>query len=398
MNKDEFDKLFNDDDEKIVTTVFTKSDEKSKGDLVLDGLDESEETDEEDDPSSVDLKKKGSEILNEVLEDEEEPDDEEESDDVLKNSPLHAAVNKLLELGKIQLFEPNEGEPEKELKDYTEEELVDLLSENIDEAIAVTAEQAPLALFASFPKSVKDVIHFTLNKADETQLKGLYQQLAKVQETLDLDPENEEDARKIIRQHLEAEGIETAEEIEDSISKIEDRGRLKEYSEKYKKILDAKQAAILKERLADQDKKAKEKIANDAARAKSYGEILSKNTIGAVELPVDFRKQLYYGLVNEKFQDDEGKNINEFDYLIKSKSKGTPEDMTAVISAFAYLKDPETFVSNLEKSIRLKLNAELQEQLKDSKNNNNGLPSSSQNNKPKPKRTLKKAPTVFTRN
>lgn len=371
VSDNDFDSLFLEGAEEIKTNAFTSKAGKSDVDKLIDGDEDAVEKTEEVLAAEKEAKEKldKDSAIDNLLDSEIEEEIEEEEDQDEESSKMVKAISSLVEKGKLQLFVDDKGELLKELKDYTIEEMEELISENIDTAIETTATNAPLEMFSSFPKAIQDVISFQISGGKEEQLKGLFMQLAQVQETLDLDPEKEEDARRIIKQHLELENLHTPEEIEDQITKIEDLGKLTDYSTKYKKVLDAKQAAVLKKRIADQEIIAAQNKQKEIAHAQKIYETL-KVPFADLDLDVQTRESLYHGLVQKKHQNEKGEAINELTHLINQKSSGTKEDAELLVKAFAYLKSPKTFIDSLEKNIKAKIQKELTDELKDGNSRN----------------------------
>jgi len=397
----EFDNMFSDfsednSNDSSKKNAFLEKQGKSDIDKLLD-QDNPPKKDEDDDDEDVSKKeknqlKKGETFLDNLDENLENSNDADEE------NPFLGAVSSLVEKGLLQVFVDDNGNPEKDLKEYTPEELAELIESNITTAIETTAQNAPVEMFKTFPKAVQDVVHYTLSGGNEDQLKGLFQQLAQVQETLDLDPSDENDARKIIKQHFEVEGIQTAEEIEDSITKIEDLGKLSEYGQKYKKILDAKQAAVLQKRLSDQEEKAKQKEQLELQKNAKFYESL-KVPFEDLELDVEVRKSLYAGLTTKKFQDDKGDALNELEYLVRQKQLGSKEDVESVVKAFAFLKNPVEFMNSVEKKIKAKIQKELTAEIKDG-NSKNASTEINNNKNPQKKRNLGGLPkaNIFAKN
>jgi hypothetical protein len=328
--------------------VFTSPPDAS----VLDELDNEEESEEE--KTDVDL--------DNLNNDEEE---EEEEEKTIDSSPMLKAVSNLVEKGLIKVFIDDEGNPEKDLTEYTSEDFEELISRNIEDAVTGASQAAPVELFKRLPKSVQDVVVFSLNGAKESDLTSMFSQLSKVQETLDLDPTKKEDAIRIVREYHQMEGILSNEDIEDDITALEDRDTLTNYAEKYKKRLDEKQAIILKKRLADQDLIKKQELQNEHKKIQNVVTVLKSPDISGIVLDNDTKQNLFTGLAEKRFQSLNGEQVNELQYLLEQKQYGENPDMASVVLALAILKDPSLILNSLETKIRKEVSINAQEKIKD---------------------------------
>jgi hypothetical protein len=350
INDVDFDNMFSEEtveggDRK---NVFTSPPDAS----VLDELDNEEESEEE--KTDVDL--------DNLNNDEEE---EEEEEKTIDSSPMLKAVSNLVEKGLIKVFIDDEGNPEKDLTEYTSEDFEELISRNIEDAVTGASQAAPVELFKRLPKSVQDVVVFSLNGAKESDLTSMFSQLSKVQETLDLDPTKKEDAIRIVREYHQMEGILSNEDIEDDITALEDRDTLTNYAEKYKKRLDEKQAIILKKRLADQDLIKKQELQNEHKKIQNVVTVLKSPDISGIVLDNDTKQNLFTGLAEKRFQSLNGEQVNELQYLLEQKQYGENPDMASVVLALAILKDPSLILNSLETKIRKEVSINAQEKIKD---------------------------------
>lgn len=325
-------------------------------------LDKEDDEPGDDDPNNPPARTEDAEEILDSLDNSEE---EEEDEPVIPGTFVEG-IQELVDKGLIQLFVNEDGTLEKELSEYTKEDIVEMLEQNFNRHIEMTAETAPLQVFKGLPQSVQDVVLFAMNGGkDEKSLKNIFLQLAQVQDTLELNPTKLEDARKIVRQFHQAEGILSAEQIEDEIRDLEDREKIIDYATKRKEVLDAKQAAILKGKLAEQENKKKNKIALDKQYADSVGSVLKNETVSDINFDLEHRKELYLGLVEKRYQNENGEAVNELQHLLHEKQFGENKDMSAVVLAYSILKDPKAVINALETKLRKEITSGVTKEIKD---------------------------------
>ena len=282
-------------------------------------------------------------IVSQIVDSEltDEPDDSKPVNTggrpkIVKDAMIEAA-NRLIEKGILQPFEDD-----KPLADYTIDDFEELIQANIDNQVNTTAQNAPLEVFKQLPEEVQAVVNYALNGG--TDLKNVFNQLSKAQETFDLDVKNEVDQETIVRQWLHSIGTDSVEEVEDEINLLKDRGDLQKYAERYKPKLDAKQAELIEKRLKDQQLAEQRK----QEQVKNYQNIiyntLNTNNLNGVPLNSKVQNMLYYGLVDSsKYQNVEGKPTNALGYLLEQHQFGRNANPSLVAEALWLLADPDDY-------------------------------------------------------
>lgn len=316
----------------------------------LEFLDSEEEEDE-------DGNKKPSPTVKDILDSDLTRSEEEE--DIEGKTPSNAgrpklvkdamvqAVSKLVERGVLQPFTNEEGELDKPLEEYTQQDFEELIEANIQEKITETATSAPVELFQSLPQEVQQVVELALR--GETNFKQVFSQLAKVQETLELNVEEEADQEAIVRQWLSATGIDDQEELEDEINVLKDRGDLKRYAEKYKPKLDAKQAEIMQQRIEKQkeDEARKEKAAQKYSQ--TVIETLQGKDLNGIPLNQKVQTMLYHGLTDtSRYQDHKGNPTNALGFLLEQYQFGEKKNLNLVAEALWLLADPDNYRKSVQ--------------------------------------------------
>lgn len=288
-------------------------------------------------------------IVDAPLNDDEEEDDEDDATKVnkggrpkLTKDAMIEAATRLIDKGVLQPFD--DGKP---LADYTVDDFEELIQANIDSQTSEVAQNAPVQLFQQLPEEVQAVIHYALNGGQD--IKSVFSQLAKAQETFDLDVANEQDQESIARQYLNLSGFGSVEEIEDEINVLKDRGDLAKYAERYKPKLDARQAEVIEKRLKDQQSAQARK--NDME--KKYHDVvyntLNSNNLNGIPLNNKVQTMLYYGLTDAtKYQDAKGNPTNALGYLLEQHQFGEKANPSLVAEALWLLADPVNYRNSVK--------------------------------------------------
>jgi len=260
----------------------------------------------------------------------------------LTKDAMIEAATRLIDKGVLQPFDDG-----KALTDYTVDDFEELIQANIDSQTSEVAQNAPVQLFQQLPEEVQAVIHYALNGGQD--IKSVFSQLARAQETFDLDVSNEQDQESIARQYLNLTGFGSTEEIEDEVNVLKDRGDLQKYAERYKPKLDARQAEVIEKRLKDQQSAQARK--NDME--KKYHDVvyntLNNNNLNGIPLNNKVQTMLYYGLTDAtKYQDAKGNPTNALGYLLEQHQFGEKANPSLVAEALWLLADPVNYRNSVK--------------------------------------------------
>lgn len=260
----------------------------------------------------------------------------------LTKDAMIEAATRLIDKGVLQPFDDG-----KALTDYTVDDFEELIQANIDSQTSEVAQNAPVQLFQQLPEEVQAVIHYALNGGQD--IKSVFSQLARAQETFDLDISNEQDQESIARQYLNLTGFGSTEEIEDEVNVLKDRGDLAKYAERYKPKLDARQAEVIEKRLKDQQSAQARK--NDME--KKYHDVvystLNSNNLNGIPLNNKVQTMLYYGLTDAtKYQDAKGNPTNALGYLLEQHQFGEKANPSLVAEALWLLADPVNYRNSVK--------------------------------------------------
>jgi hypothetical protein len=280
---------------------------------------------------------------------DETDDEEEEAGQVNKGGrpklvkdAMVEAATRLIDKGVLQPFDDG-----KALADYTVDDFEELIQANIDSQTSEVAQNAPVQLFQQLPEEVQAVIHYALNGGQD--IKSVFSQLARAQETFDLDVNKEEDQEVIARQYLNLTGFGSVEEIEDEINVLKDRGDLAKYAERYKPKLDARQAEVIEARLKEQQAAQTRKVEMEKKYHDVVYNTLNANNLNGIPLNNKVQTMLYYGLTDStKYQDSKGNPTNALGYLLEQHQFGPKANPSLVAEALWLLADPVNYRNSVK--------------------------------------------------
>lgn len=304
-----------------------------------------------------------SKLVDDDLENEDDDSDAKKSQNKggrpsLSKDALIEAATSLIEEGVLQAFDDD-----KPLSDYTVNDFKELITANIENQVSTTAQNAPVELFQTLPEEVQAVVSYALNGGSD--LKTVFGQLAKAQETFDLDVENANDQEVIVRQWLNSLDVDSAEEIEDEINMLKDRGDLEKYALRYKPKLDAKQAEIIQQRLDDQKKAEHRKQEQTKVYQTTVFNALNTTELNGIPLNPKVQNALYYGLIDKsKYQDSKGRPTNALGFYLEQHQFGEKTNPGLVAEALWLLSDPDGYRSSVKQIGNKEANAKTVRMLK----------------------------------
>ena len=337
-------------------TVITPDEESKRSVLESTKVDSSfldndlkEDQNDEEDDSEDDSKKAPStkDDLAEVLGDPKEEDDEDEDDPAPQNKggrkpALVEAMNKLVDNGTIQLFEDAQ-----DISKYTNDEIVELIEANIAEKVNETAQKAPMEIFSQLDPKIQEVVAFNLNGG--TDVLPVLKNVIRSQEVANLNPNEEKDAERIVREWLRETNFGTDDEIEDEITAYIDRNELDKKANQFKPKLDKKQAEIMERRLAEQEEKRQQAEQAKKTYAEKVFQTLNQPHLNGLPLNNRVQTALFYGITEtDQYQDRDGNPTNELGYLIEQYQLNPKANMGVLLEALWLLKDPQGYRDNVQ--------------------------------------------------
>ncbi len=250
-------------------------------------------------------------------------------------SGLQELASKMIEEGTLFGFDDD-----KDLEDYTTKDFRELFEANFSEREAKIRQDTPKEFFNSLPQELQVAAKYVADGG--TDMKGLFRTLSHVEETIQLDPDNENHQAEIARQYLTATNFGTAEEIEAEIQDWADIERLEKKAKQFKPKLDKMQEKMVAHKLAEQEqKKAQQEEAAQQYMDNVYT-TLSEGQLGDIKLDRKLQNHLYSGLVQPNYPSISGKPTNLLGHLLEKYQFVEPRH-DLIAEALWLLSDPEGY-------------------------------------------------------
>lgn len=249
-------------------------------------------------------------------------------------------ANKLIEKG--LLFPFDDG---KKLDDYSQADWEELLEANFQEREKQLMEEVPQTFYHSLPDELKRAYEYVQNGG--TDLKNMFRALAAAEEVKELSTESEEGQEEIVRAYLQATRYGTAEEIEEEIVALRDRGDLEVKAERFKPRLDKMQEQVVEQKIRQQQE-AREK---QQEQAQLYQEnvyrALETGELNGVKLDNKVQNLLFSGLVQPNYPSISGRQTNLLGHLLEKYQWVEPRH-DLIAEALWLLADPDGYKSKLK--------------------------------------------------
>ena len=228
-------------------------------------------------------------------------DDKTENRGRKKIEGIADVFSKLIKDEKIVPFDDDKPFSEYTLKDWEE-----LIEANLEEKANQTRQETPKQFFESLPEELQIAARYVANGG--TDLKSLFQTLAHVEETRDLDVKNEKDQEKIIRDYLHFTGYGSESDIEEEIEVWKDLGKRR--------------------------------------YAHNVYETLKNGELGEIKLDKKTQNMLFSGLVEPNYPSVSGRNTNLLGHLLE-KYQFVEPNYSLISEALWLLSDPDGYKSKI---------------------------------------------------
>jgi hypothetical protein len=320
------------------------------------GGDDEEETDDEDvsqeTPAGTESAKgeTGTDILDDLTKEPEETEDTKTGRPKTDKSGLVSFFKKQIESGRMQTFDDFD-DTKQTLDEYlgglSQKDLDELWELNDQEVGNKTREEVTQEFFESLPQELQYAAKYALDGG--TDMKGLFRALSHVEETRDLDPEDENDQIQIMRQYLSAKDLGDDDEIEAQINEWKDLGTLANKAKQFKPKLDQMQEEILKRQLADQEHfKVEQQKARDAYVNNVFG-VLKAGELNGIKLDKTTQQALYTGLTQPNYKSMSGRQTNQLGHLLEKYQYGQEANYGLIAEALFLLSNPDAYRESLRK-------------------------------------------------
>lgn len=330
-----------DEDTKTKPTVLTQK--KDNVAEFLDNLgngDDLDETETKEETKEEKQEEKQESKVEEKQEEKKEPETEEKPEEEKKRKSASSVFGNLIEKGVLYGYEGKDN-----IEDYTQEELESLVVDNLQNYKEKMEQSVVKEFIDGLPEEFSQAWSYYQNGGKD--LKSFLRTMGNVSEIKDLDIENKNDQKMIIREYLKSKEWGTDDEIEDEINDIDDRGDLKRKAEKFKPMLEASQQKIVEQKLQKQEELKKER--QEAARVykQEVKGIVEAETLNGIPMDQKIRDMIYVGLVDSNYDSITGSKTNKLGALLEKYQFGKDKDMSLVAEALWLLADPQSYRNNV---------------------------------------------------
>ena len=288
-------------------------------------------------------------IISEDLADDDEDDEKTKGPGRQKTdkSGLVEMAKKLIEAGVIIPFEDD-----KPIEKYTQADFEELITANFSEKENKVKQTIPLEFFDSLPKELQYAAKYHADGG--TDMKGLFQTLAQVEESRQLDPSSERDQETIIRNYLQATRFGSAEDIQEEIDGWKDHDQLEAKAMKFKPKLDAMQEQVVEQKLLAQQERTRQQSEQAREYMNNIYKVLEPAEINGIQIDKRTQSMLYAGLIQPNYPSISGKNTNLLGHLLE-KYQFVEPNHGLIAEALWLLADPDGY-KNKVRDIAVKEN------------------------------------------
>lgn len=271
-----------------------------------------------------------------------------DNEDLDNESSSHSNMSELVTgLIEKKLLVPFDDD--KPLNEYTQKDYEDLIAANFEERERKVRESTPAEFFDALPHELQYAAKYVADGGED--LKGLFSALSQVEEQKNLDPENDRDAEKIVREYLVAKQFGDQEEIEEEIENYKDLDKISNQAKKFKPKLDKMRESVVQQKIEAQDQKRKQQEEASMNYMNSVYETLKSGDLGGIKINPKTQNMLYSGLVQPTYNSISGKQTNLLGHLLE-KHQFIEPNHELVAEALWLLADPTGYKSKLTEGIK----------------------------------------------
>ena len=278
--------------------------------------------------------------------------DNDDKDKGGRPSNLISATKSLIEKGILTPFVNDKGEDEPVDK-YTAEDFQELIEANIKNREDKMSDEIAQTFFKGLPEEFQQAYMYFENGG--TDVKGILSALSATKEIKDLDISSEAGQKYAIRAYLQVNNWGTAEEIEDEINSLEDKGELEKKANQFKPKLDAMQQEIVNRKITEQDNANKKRQEQSQKYIDSVYSTLESGKLGEVEIDNKIQNMLYTGLTQPNYPSISGKQTNMLGHLLE-KYQWVEPNHGLVAEALWLLADPDGYRQSVGGKVTKEIN------------------------------------------
>ena len=250
-------------------------------------------------------------------------------------SQIVSIGKKLIDKGIILPFEG-----EDDITKYTENDWLELFELNHSAKSEKTLQEVADKFFDSLPPQLQYAYDYVANGGSD--LTSLFEHLASANQIRELDITNHAGQVHAIRTYLQATNYGTAQEIQDEILAYEDRGELEKKAKQFKPKLDLMKEQIIKQKVEEQQTKAKLRQDQSKIYAQSVYDVLAKSDLNGIKLTPQVQNMLFTGLTQPSYPASNGKQTSLLGYLLEQHQYIKPNH-ALIAEATWLMKDPEGY-------------------------------------------------------
>ena len=248
-------------------------------------------------------------------------------------------VKKLIDAGQIIPFDD-----EKPIEDYSINDFEELLQANFEEREQKIRQNTPAEFFESLPEELQVAAKYVADGGQD--LKGLFRVLSHVEETFELNPEEPNHQERIVREYLTATNFGTPEEIQEEIDSWKDRDELESKANKFKPKLDAMQAKVVQQKLAQQEELKRRQQQQAEAYMQNVYNTIAPGELNGIKLDRKTQEMLYGGLVQPSYPSISGRPTNLLGHLLEKYQYVEPNH-SLIAEALWLLADPNSYKNKI---------------------------------------------------
>lgn len=284
------------------------------------------------------------EVLN--LPGDDEPDSKKPGRPKTEKDGLIELANKLIEQKLLVPFVDDKGD-EIPLDTLSLKDFEELFAENANYISNKSKKDFQQQWFESLPYELQQAAKYVQDGGQD--LKGMFRSLAQVEEIKELDPQNENDQRNIIRNYLQATRFGSPDEIEEEIDGWADRGELENKALKFKPKLDAMQEEIISYQLQQQEQLRARQQEQANLYIESVYNVIAPGDLNGIKLDKKVQNLLYSGLIETKYPSINGRQTNLLGHLLEKHQYVEPNH-SLIAEALWLLADPDGYKAKVKET------------------------------------------------
>jgi hypothetical protein len=254
----------------------------------------------------------------------------------------------------------------KKIEDYTAEDIEELIKANMEQHAEKLQEHLPQQFFSKLPVEFQAAYEYFAKGG--TDVKGILRDLATTREIQELSSETESGQVHIVRTYLQAKQFGTADEIEDEIQSLMDRGDLEKKANQFKPKLDNMQEQVIAQKLAYQEQQARQRYEQSQLYMDSVYSTLEAGELNGIKLDNRTQNLLYAGLTQPNYPSMSGRQTNLLGHLIEKYQWQEPNH-GILAEALWLLADPDGYKNEIKQSGEKEVVGKTVRQLKTAQSN-----------------------------